>query len=449
MLDENIGSGNAGQMYGRFSYNTSLKKEYDNFIKKKTKLYQLQKKEIVEIVTDDIEVNARDVLPKTQTNIKNEILLNTYKTSENKNIININDIFIYVLNDDIHLFSDSMQKNIAIINHHSLNSEYASDIHQFLEAISYSTSLTEILYMIKNEYNKISTDKNIYYNELLLFSKEIKLPPINSINNEKSFINKFDKWGKNHGFINKGFIFLYINDERILINLKDKLQKEFFLTELRKDNIIKIKRVPNKWINYLENASETKSISNADLIFSHCIVESYNQENHLSKTDFKNIYNSALGENIIYFKLYLNHRYEYEFIKKYLLEITTAIKKNRNVIGTSFIRYKEETNHIRFRIFLNTNDIYMKTPILEYLAETLDNINYIDSYELVPYKREYVRYGRKLTAKYEKISILESELVIELMNKYPKRMTKTILLRLVIELLKSLKKEQVFVQQYK
>lgn len=405
-LSSQIGSNSSGKLIGRF-----LRNSKELSIKDKFEEYKRNNILLVSITNGFSDYIVYNVLPKYEKNEEFEIILNTLPSNNKSNLININDIYIYI--DDrnkICLFSKKYSKELKIINHHAVNAELGNKLYRTLEYISKENSIIDILYYMKKFYENQRIQTKVYFGDILLFEPifRLELALYLKYENKESFFLDLIKILNKKNIVTEGFTHMSVEDQGMIINLNNKYHREIVLLELIKKKEIEFKSVPKSYSDAIKN--NNKNFYNCELVLS-IEQKKINIDNKKNKF-FPLFYNSSselktINDEVIYLKIFVNRKFEIDtLLKIYTIFNNKFINKEK----FHFVRYKEQEEHIRFRIFVNNSTI-KQNKIFEFI-NSLYNIKEINRIEIVPYFREKIRYGEKIFNYYEEYSKSESELIV-------------------------------------
>ncbi|WP_313253776.1 thiopeptide-type bacteriocin biosynthesis protein [Empedobacter sp.] len=124
-----------------------------------------------------------------------------------------------------------------------------------------------------------------------------------------------------------------------------------------------------------------------------------------------------LGSEWIYLKIYCNYRISDEILFKLKSYLNKSFKSNL-IEGFFFIRYNDPDYHIRLRILLtNKNELQKVIFNLNEILEKLMKEKYIYKVQYDSYIREIERYENSLIEDIEKIFMIDSRYVIDLLSR--------------------------------
>jgi len=330
--------------------------------------------------------------------------------------LTIDDIFVKIVNNKIHLKSKKFNKQIIpkLSNAHAYFIK-GQPIYHFLCDLQYQGIIGNPSFHIPILENKLQfTPRVVYENNIILSPATWNLTKLdfkNCFTNANSNFEKMNlcksKWGIPHSFL------IVEGENELLIDTNNNDSINLFVEYYCTKSNIKIEE-------YLFD--ETNSFIKSE------IGNSYNNEilfcfyNEKSKTDTVTIKKSCknnskrqfhIGSDWIYYKVYCNSEYANEIIAEcYETTLKKYITDNK-ITSFFFIKYKDPHYHIRYRIKLD-NIIYFSeifTAINTFFSKKTDR-NLIWKTQLDTYDREIERYGSRTIDIAEKIFFIDSILVI-------------------------------------
>lgn len=218
--------------------------------------------------------------------------------------------------------------------------------------------------------------------------------------NLNSFINQLDNLKRTHS-LPKEVCFIE-DDKEILVNLERESDIKYLFNKLRKNNRIILKENIQKYSPIIIN--NERYCNEAILTFNNTKVKETN-------VDKKNIYNVELPTLMpfnkwLYFKIYLN---ELEInYNEFLVELMKKI----GISQFYYLFYRDNNNqqYIRFRI---STGVFNNTLAV---IQFLNSSKIVDSFSILPYEREYVRYQNIGIENFELLSWRDSIRIIEKMK---------------------------------
>lgn len=384
IIEKGFGSNAIGRVNGRFlnSLNQDLKLKYLN--------------ETKEMVENDTAVYAEVTCTPVAHKIANisrapipydyEIALNT-ASSTDKYSIELDDLYIGSSNEQLYLWSKSLQKRVIPRQSHaaSLKSHFP-EIYIFLIKLGLSDQSLINNFCFTN-FSTFPKIPEIRYRNIVLKRAEWNLNTeiINNLHAGKDIISALKKWKNKYEI--PDIIGLSSGEAPTIFNLKNNLHLEL-LQKILKKNLNRIDIYTFIDVTYqLKNNAFSQNISQIAYI--------NNNVTYLNGQNTKRVYNKetlSLNDDWIYFKIYFN-----KFYKHYhMIYIKEIFLLNKNIKNWHFVNYKDEKEHIRVRVQLS--ELKNQWKITKMILEHLDKLiaeKIVDDYNINNFEPEYNRYGGK------------------------------------------------------
>lgn len=343
---------------------------------------------------------------------------------QNEKIVDINDLYIKIIDDKIRLFEYKKKTEIIPIlsNAHNFNNN-TLPIYKFLSDIQNQSQIGRH-YM---DFNVGFLSQMFDYIPRIRFQNYIFRPSTWRLY-KKDFDFLWDlpldeKKEKIVKILNKKCIPLvfYISDgdNRLYINFREALTASLILfeDEISKNNSINVEEYPLF-------PESTEIVNNSEGFFSSELVIPFRNENSknfneyvLTKEDVDNEERFlSVGSDCLYLKIYCGNNLRDKIINNYLPGFVKLLKDESLINKWFFIRFTDDSTHIRLRLFKN-NISYDKILKLynEYFKDILNN-GQISKTEISSYNRELDRYGGMKYISYaEKIFEIDSEMHLSIL----------------------------------
>ncbi|MGL5646435.1 MAG: lantibiotic dehydratase [Clostridium sp.] len=442
-LGPNIGSSCAGKSLGRFSDMIMEVDEIYEEVKNKLNI----KSEVINAelrILNSISRMSNVMQNKAFRDAEISILLDEDNEKEK---ININDIYVGIEENEFYLKSKEKNKKIEIGINNMANSIGVSKVYKFIRDISIDKNqrnIASLLFHIGlDEFDYLP---EIRYGKVILYPRtwSIDVSNFDRIKNKSEFIKEIlEKYKKNYQL--PQFVYLTENDNKLIIDLKNnehiEIIKRFMIKtssqriylqekEFSEDEIW-IETRTGKYIGEFvfqlmdnENMSEEKSKEKSKEKIEKLEIKSDVDllKGEISSNDKRRKFN--LFSEWIYFKIYYDNNRTMEMIGKYIFELNEILNKNKLANDIFFIRYKDEKNHIRLRIkCLDESKVYCIYKEVERWINKLESEKVIYNIEMHPYIRELERYGGPIVMeKVEKLFCEQSRILEMYMNLKSRKM---------------------------
>lgn len=423
----NVGSIKAGAMFQRFAECFSCD-EFENY----NKIYSIVE-EIVEedyinvaMIEEPAQSKISNIINKTK-NYKYTLSLGTY-LERDENEISLEDLYIGLDFEMMpYIKSKKLNKKVKIVLDNMLNINSTCKIGRFLLLISSTYEkdpLSRIFEFInlKHEYFPQISFENVVISPKRWIFKE------KNIKNEKQFIDSFSEFALYYGLNAFKFLYLCVNDNRLIINLENKMCIKILYHEYKRRKIIYLSAIEK---NILDSGLVSDKMGNyvTEFVFSvylkkemKSIIKDVNlQKPYLDSSKREIVCNhrklSIFENGWVYIKIYgLGNRVN-EFLCKDIIDIVRKL----NYIPFFFIRYYDkEGAHIRVRFKLsNRNEVINNLKYIIAWTEKIILDKRVFQIKFDNYTREVNRYGGKeLIELCEAIFCVDSELIIEIFKKF-------------------------------
>lgn len=438
------GSRSYGKSFGRFmdmfpikmrDYLINIEKEQNNLCDKDTIIANINElPQVGRLSNVSLNLNACEY----------DLTISANDSKEKKSI-NIDDLYIGVEIKNnkrkFYIKSKSLNKKIIFKANNMLNIRLCSNVYRLLLEISMmeEKDITSILYT-----TFFTTFNNFNFVPRIIYSKSVLYPAtwlINSKNlglditkcSKDEFYEAINLWINDYKVPN--YVYLKESDNRLLLNLKNKLHLNeiYLLLKNNYKNII-ITEIEGQLKNKISLGKNEKYCSefvipifkNKDLIEKDLDLKKkqtlitnsnfLNRRNEISSLDSERVF--LPGDEWLSVKIYCSIDRIEELISFYLLPFSETLINEGDADKFFFLRYADPQFHIRLRIKGTKVNIQQKvipkinTFFKELLDRGLSNNIIIDSY-----KREIERYGGpQLIELAEDIFYDDSKITKELLN---------------------------------
>ncbi|GAB3742783.1 lantibiotic dehydratase [Spirosoma lituiforme] len=348
--------------------------------------------------------------------------INVFSICSDKSVsIPLNDIFVTVKNDDIILFSRTLNSRIfpKIDNAYNVNFTNLS-IFQFLNDVGNVGKKISMTFDWGNLKQFFSYFPRVKYKNCIvsLASWIIKKSdiPLNLLKNEDSGIDLFN-------FLVEKFQLPFVfniseGDQLLFIDIRNKVLFAIFKKHLNNNSVSTITEI----LPFNDFSSIVKDDSGKT--FAHEIVLGVKNEKAFTPNSFikdlpftsntiKREFN--IGEDWLYFKIYCSHSVSNLLI----LDIYNLFKEELFSDFADkffFVRYIDTNSHIRIRFFKKQIDITAIVRKINLHLTSSHLYEYIKSFSIEKYSRELERYGEKYIEQVEDIFFYDSMTVCNLLH---------------------------------
>lgn len=252
------------------------------------------------------------------------------------------------------------------------------------------------LFINKYLYKKEGRYKPIIYKNVVIVPNAWKINY--KISKKKESFQKFETffntYVKTYGV--EQYILAGMGDQKLLLNINDKMHREILYDLLKKDNeLLLFENIFKKENLIIYNQNNKKYVG--EFIFSLKGNEYTNR-----KILFPYVTHQELFENSsnvfnewISLKIYIDSDFENQIISQYISYLYEEIYLNDIGSDLFFIRYKDNRNHLRIRIKSSDTNKPVIFSILKEMVENLEKVKILNDCIIDTYVREYERYGGK------------------------------------------------------
>lgn len=422
------GFATAASMLGRF---THYDKGIDSFVKSITlREKQLNKDKIVAEIVHLPQSRVGNVLIRSHLR-DFEIPFLAHSTLPNDHIIRISDLYISISNDLSRIILKSKKLNKEILPRlstaHNVNQGNQLPIYRFLCDLQYQGYRNPLVFSWDKSGIYYPFKPRVIFKNVILHkaswifeSKDLELVKIHIIKGDyKNILLWRNKWK-----IPK-YVFLVENDIELFLNLDEPLFLALFANKIGKSAWI----VLCETFNLPENCVITdingchyinefimafgKNIEN-DIIVTNSSTKTLGHKGDIKKRVF------PIGSEWIFFKIYLGFKSADEFLINYYA-LLKKYKKNKVITKWFFIRYADPQYHLRIRIKLSDPNFYNEVfSDFNKISSSKIRSGKISKIQLDTYKREIERYGDDSIEFVEEYFELQSNIIIDFLNKTSK-----------------------------
>lgn len=273
--------------------------------------------------------------------------------------------------------------------------------------------------------------KNVIFN---LATWNLKYEKFQSVFNSKEKFTLFDKIRNEINLPN--YITIIEGDNELFLDIGTEYCVDLLLETIQKRKLVKVHE-------YLPNEENLVVNTNEGLLTNEIIIPFVKIESQTKSSPPINIHffdeekvkrRFEPGSEWAYFKIYFEKKTCDDFIKTSLLKIVNKLKKKKVIDQYFFIRYSDPKFHLRVRFHLIDKDKYSILMKIIYEEITgLLKVNTIANFQMDTYLRELERYGFKTINKVEELFSKNSDMILNLFNKFRRldnesfRMTTSIL----------------------
>lgn len=349
------------------------------------------------------------------------------KHDSSEELVNINDLYLIMKEEELVLFSKKIKKKIIpiISNAFDESSDYTLPIPQFLIDLSsqYRNNNNEI-FSIEKYHNFYRYLPRIRYNNIIISQSSWFISEYDIFNNTRKEKASLDDVKNKLTKLNIPTSFLIVREDvELYININNDYLIEIFLQELKKNSFLFIKEF---LLNEMDSVFCQKGDSNKQYnneFFMPFKVKNAKDLSHKlifqQPTKTKQYVQRSFppGSEWIYQKIYCTNKSTNRILLKLKILLDILLEKGL-VKKFFFVNYKDSKNHIRLRILLT--DINNLTVVLKELNSILEEFsknNYIQNIVLDTYDRELERYGNESIESFETIFFLDSCFSIKLIEK--------------------------------
>lgn len=417
ILIRTVGGSSAIQLISRFAY-------YDENINLLCKSIALKEEElnsnsIVAEISHYPEARVGNIIQHPHFYKFNISFLNNHLSDVDDNVttITIDDIFVKIVNQKIHLRSKKFNKQIIpkLSNAHAYFLK-GLPIYHFLCDLQYQSVIGNSSFHIPIVENKLKYIPRVVYENNIILSPATwnltKLDIENCFEYSNSNIEKINLFKHKWGIPS---LFLIIDGENeLLIDTNDDKSANLFIAHYSSKSNIKIEEyLFDETNSFLK--SEIGNSYNNEILF--CFYnKKYKNQNLTNQKIVKN--NSErkfqIGSEWIYYKIYCNSEYANEIIVECYQKVLKRYIAENKITLFFFIKHKDPHYHIRYRIKLSDisyfNELFSEINSY-FLIYTSKNL--IWKIQLDTYDREVERYGSGTIDIAEKIFFIDSLLVIK------------------------------------
>lgn len=359
-LNDDLNSAKVTDMYGRFRYliNENFEKVLNKF--------------------------PHDIgIPKVNLSYKHpNPLIQNVKNSENlcRFSSDLKNYFVFLGTDLNFYLKNKKSKKVFIPKISDMhNTDFSPYIIDFLSKIE--KQFIKEYWSIENYKSSFVFSPRIVYKNIVVSPKKWQLTNYDKIDNYQFFKELFFQKKVELSIPDQFYI---INaDLKIFIDTRNSWCLELLFKEFQKNEHINIIEIENNLLNN-KKVKEVVFSAKSDICQSINIHKESKDNINLPK-EILYITDGWLSVN-----LYYNENNKNDLIGNFFYRNIFLNEEFKNNVKY-FIRYIDDKKHIRLRIKINKDQINKAMNILK---EMLD-INYINTYKIVPYYRETARYGGK------------------------------------------------------
>ena len=395
-LATSIGSNMIGNTVGRF---------YDGFPENGQQYLKAAYKELEELYEKDgidlVKCNYRTVnagllnlVPQvslTKTSLDLGIQTNS------QNVIDINDILVGIQSGNVYFKNKRTNHYIQIVSLSNLNAKVVSPLYYFLIMYSQNVNPLSSMSIINSEIKKHQIQPRVVYKSLVISPLTICLKK-DIFKNEisiKSIANYIKQ------YINNSYIYLKMNDNKLLIDINNSKSMEILETELKKEKVLLITEAED----FIPNSS---ILQTHKFNFSEEVIPFWNEKSNpinaktsiLYDNKIEDIRNVKIGDDWVSLYMYIDSKVQRYFLIKFIYPFLKRMMNEKIVINYFFIRYSDLRNHIRLRLKIEKGK---ERIFFELFNVSIYSSNIIEKCTINEYIREIERYGG-----IDKISLFEN-----------------------------------------
>lgn len=416
---EQAGGCTAVSLLGRFT-------QFNNEILAKSKAIEEQEREHnKEIIFAEISCFNDEHAANITTNAgirQYEIPIGVHSTLKKRNIINLSDVTVSVINDQIIIKSKKLNK-IIIPRLSSAYNYTRSDlsVYKFLCDLQYQGLKSNYSLDLRSLLPGLNFYPRVEYKNCILFPATWILDAEEIAELKKEFETSYsDNILYKKLRLKKNFA-LTEGDNQLFFDCDNHESVQMFMQVISNKNNIKLQEV------FIDPAASVKNINNQPLCgqFITSVVSNsitYNgipmESLAIKKSNTKRVY--LPGDEWIYFKLYSHPSVSNNILSKNINKIINSLKKHNILKRWYFIRYNDTDTHLRVRILINKDDT---AEVIRYFERYIRNDfekGSVSNFLLDTYKREIERYGANTIEYAEKAFEASSDLVLNFIKRNSK-----------------------------
>ena len=351
-----------------------------------------------------------------------EIPIGVHSTLNRKNIINLSDLMVSVVNDQIVIRSKKLNK-VIIPRLSSAYNYTRSDlsIYRFLCDLQYQGLKSDYSIDLKSLLPGLNFYPRIEYKNCILFPATWILNTEEITELKKEFENTADRNILYNSLRLKKNFALTEGDNQLYFDCDDDESIQMFMQVISNKTSIILQEV------FLDPAALVKNIDNQPLcgqfitsVISNSITYNPIPMEPLSAKKSKTKRAYLPGDEWLYFKLYSHPSVSNNILLKNISKIINALRKQNILKCWYFIRYIDTDNHLRVRLLINRNNTVEVMQYFEKCIRSGFEKGSISNLLLDTYKREIERYGAYTIEYAERIFETSSDLVVNFLRKNSK-----------------------------
>ena len=396
-----------GKMLGRFypAFTEVQKELYSNLVERNKILYEKKNCRLVNIEA----LYEKAVLYNVCNKYSNEYSKVFFSYNSFEDYTMLKDIYVHVDSNYDLVFTNREGQLLKFVINSALNPKVSNPLIDFLTNYNNHGSAAFAIGIIKNFFSSSNYIPEIKYKNIVIIPRTWRF-----IGNGNFTFENFVEQYKI-----PNFVYLVMNDNRLLLNLSKKEDYNILFRHINKYGNAELQEV-NQMISYslsthlqckisevvFEFENHSKTLENLNTRYNTLPIY---QENVKRKMDFSSQW--------IYIKLYINEKQQKNFLLRYYNEISSEISDKYDPEILFYIRYNDPMSHIRLRIKATTieNKLNIENFIFKKLQPLLEN-NIIENYSQNIYIRELERYGGEDCIDFiENIFTINSKLAMQLL----------------------------------
>lgn len=403
------------KILGRFSDHKDIAHTLDEIHDQEKKYYDEDT-----IIAEIVHLPSEKIGNVIERKINTEYYIGYIDEISGKKKIDLNDLYVSVVNDQVVLRSKSLGKNILPVFSNAYNIMHPTNSPVFEFLLDFQAQYNSSLLI--NEDSLLNLFKffpRLQKGNFIVKKATWQIEYHNFFENKKTSISEaLAHFDKNLGLLNiQGNFFISEGDNELYILLNQEISRKTFLTQLKKKQKLKITESLSDQFTPVTFNIEGKMINNEFLLFFK--NEKFEQKYEIKRkqTEHLTVSRSLFPEvdDCIYLKIYTGKVFSDLLICE-MVGILGFLQSNKLIDHFFYIKYYDPDFHLRFRIFAPVNNhmeikSHLNALLKKYLGEKIHKISY-DTYE-----REIERYHGDKTPVFEKIFFYDSLIAASIIEK--------------------------------
>lgn len=385
-------------------------------------IYEQEKKYYDEgtIIAEIVHLPSEKIGNVIERKINTEYYIGYIDEISGKKKIDLNDLYVSVVNDQVILRSKSLGKKVLPVFSNAYNIMHPTNSPIFEFLLDFQAQYNNSLLI--NEDSLLNLFKffpRLQKGNFIVKKATWQIEYHDFFENKKTSISEaLTNFDKNLDMLNiQGNFFISEGDNELYILLNQEIARKTFLTQLKKKQKLKITESLSDQFTPVTFNTEGKIVNNEFLLF-------FKNEKFEQKYDIKRaqVEHSVVSRSLfpevddcIYLKIYTGKVFSDVLICE-IVGILGFLQSNKLIDHFFYIKYYDPDFHLRFRIFVSRNNhmeikSHLNALLKKYLDEKIHKISY-DTYE-----RELERYHGDKTPVFEKIFFYDSLISASIIEK--------------------------------